>query len=79
MSAHLGHAQSLLNSRPSRRQAGWPALIRRMFQIVESRQDLQELDERMLRDVGITRQEALAEANRAPWDLTPYRKPRGPF
>ena len=28
-------------------------------------------DDRMLKDIGLTRSEALEEAGRAPWDVTP--------
>ncbi len=34
-----------------------------------SRHDLASLDDRMLRDIGVSRLEALAEAGRWPWDL----------
>ncbi|MBN8905917.1 MAG: DUF1127 domain-containing protein [Rhodospirillales bacterium] len=45
---------------------------------VASRRDLVELDERSLADVGLTRDAALLEARRAPWDLEPphRRRPR---
>lgn len=33
-----------------------------------SRHSLRQLDDRLLRDIGLTRAEALSEADRAPWD-----------
>lgn len=44
-----------------------------MLRAVATRRDLLELEDRMLRDIGIGRAEALAEARRAPWDLGPAR------
>jgi uncharacterized protein YjiS (DUF1127 family) len=35
------------------------------------RRSLAELDDAMLRDIGVTRAEALAEARRSPWDVPP--------
>ncbi len=58
---------------PAARQAGWLAWLRRVLRAIESRRHLAEMDERMLADIGISRAEALREASRAPWDLTPRR------
>lgn len=44
-----------------------------MLRAVATRRQLARLDDRMLKDIGITRAEALAEAGRAPWDLGPRR------
>jgi uncharacterized protein YjiS (DUF1127 family) len=41
---------------------------------VVTRRDLALLDERALNDIGVTHAEALAESQRAPWDLEPRRK-----
>ena len=35
---------------------------------------LHYLDDRMLKDIGLSRADALAEAARAPWDLGPPRR-----
>jgi uncharacterized protein YjiS (DUF1127 family) len=43
----------------------------RMLRAMRTRDELAALDERMLKDIGLSRAEALAEARRAPWDLTP--------
>ena len=55
----------------------WPHLAlprlphpRSMFRAIATRRQLAEMDDRMLRDIGISRVDALAEAERAPWDLT---------
>ena len=45
---------------------GWLALTMRA---VTTRRQLAEMDDRMLKDIGITRSEALIESERAPWDL----------
>lgn len=46
------------------------------FRTVASRRDLVDLDERSLDDIGLTRELALAEARRAPWDLAPSQPHR---
>jgi uncharacterized protein YjiS (DUF1127 family) len=42
-----------------------------MFRALQTRRQLAEMDDRMLRDIGISRVDALQEADRLPWDLTP--------
>lgn len=80
MSAHLGHASSLPSAQSSAPGAmGWSAFFRRVTTVLETRLQLQELDERMLRDIGMTRHEALLEAARAPWDIGPDGKPQRRF
>ncbi len=54
---------------------GWLALTMRA---VETRRYLAQMDDRMLKDIGITRADALQEAGRAPWDLSP-RHPNKPW
>ncbi|UFN49029.1 DUF1127 domain-containing protein [Roseomonas sp. OT10] len=51
------------------RAMGWMHAVFRVFQAIESRRLLAEMDDRMLSDIGISRSEADHEANRAPWDL----------
>jgi hypothetical protein len=75
MSAHLGHASSLRSAPVASRVLGWSALLRRIFTVVGTRMQLQELDDRMLRDIGLSRIAAEREANRAPWDIAPDGKP----
>ena len=36
-----------------------------------SRQSLATLDDHMLRDIGLTREQAQSEADRAAWDVSP--------
>ena len=56
------------------RGAAWIGWLRRVMQAIESRGHLVEMDRRMLSDIGISRTEALEEAARAPWDVTPRRR-----
>lgn len=64
-------------ARPAARQSGlgvrggWLPWLAAMFRAIESRRRLAEMDARMLRDIGVTPAEALEEAERAPWDLSP--------
>jgi len=53
---------------------GFFVTLRAILQAAASRRELAQMDERMLRDIGVGRSEALAEAERAPWDLTPRRR-----
>ncbi|MDP3414649.1 DUF1127 domain-containing protein [Falsiroseomonas sp.] len=55
---------------------GWLALTLRT---IATRRYLAEMDDRMLKDIGISRGEALTEAARAPWDVGPRGNihPRG--
>jgi uncharacterized protein YjiS (DUF1127 family) len=39
-----------------------------MVAVTQSRRALGRLDERLLRDIGLTQHEAEVEASRAPWD-----------
>ncbi|MBP0464346.1 DUF1127 domain-containing protein [Roseomonas sp. PWR1] len=52
----------------------WLDWLRRVLHAVESRRHLAEMDDRMLSDIGISRTDAMREATRAPWDLTPPRR-----
>jgi uncharacterized protein YjiS (DUF1127 family) len=79
MSAHLGHASSLPTARTTLWSHGWSALLRRLVMMVETRMQLQELDDRMLQDIGLNRHDAAREAARAPWDIGPDGKPRPGF
>lgn len=40
--------------------------------LVRSRRALARLDDHLLRDIGLTRQEANIESRRAPWDAPPH-------
>lgn len=59
--------------RPARRPkrlllAAWRRFVR-MLRVMEERRLLAQLDERALRDIGLTRGRARFEAGRPPWDL----------
>ncbi|MDI3307538.1 MAG: DUF1127 domain-containing protein [Acetobacteraceae bacterium] len=59
-----------LGFRPGR----WRLSLRAMLRAARTRRELAEAEDRILRDIGISRAEALAEAMRAPWDLGPPRR-----
>lgn len=44
-----------------------------MFDAWRTRRLLAELDPRLLKDVGLSRGEAIVEAERAPWDFGPRK------
>ncbi len=44
------------------------------FRAATTRRELAGMDDRMLRDIGITRFDALREAARKPWDQTPSQR-----
>ncbi|MBL6456994.1 DUF1127 domain-containing protein [Belnapia sp. T6] len=56
----------------------WPSRpvlpgLRAMLRAAITRRQLAEMDERMLSDIGISRVDALREADRLPWDIGPPR------
>lgn len=58
-------------------RGGWLPWLTAVLSALESRRRLAEMDERMLRDIGVSFGEAQVEAARAPWDLeAPARHPR---
>lgn len=55
----------------------WLEFLTRWIAAMETRRRLAAMDDRMLSDIGISRAEALREAERRPWDLAPPpREPR---
>lgn len=66
-------ASRAIRAEASRRE-GFSGWLRRLQQAAESRRQLAQMDARMLADIGISRAEALEEAARAPWDLSPRRR-----
>ena len=44
--------------------------FRAMLRAAITRRQLAHMDDRMLKDIGISRLDALCEADRLPWDLT---------
>jgi uncharacterized protein YjiS (DUF1127 family) len=61
------------------RVRGLVRLLSRIGQAIETRRQLAEMDDRMLSDIGISRADALAEYERASWDLGPPRRPGRPL
>ncbi len=57
--------------------AGWLAWLAEAMRAVSTRRRLAQMDDRMLKDIGLTRSEALEEADRAPWDIAPTGSLRG--
>jgi uncharacterized protein YjiS (DUF1127 family) len=51
--------------------AGWLAFVATMLRTAITRRHLAQMDDRMLKDIGLTRSEALEEARRKPWDIGP--------
>jgi len=48
-----------------------PPGLRARWRDIQPRRQLAGMDDRMLHDIGISRLDALHEAERLPWDLTP--------
>jgi uncharacterized protein YjiS (DUF1127 family) len=67
---HLGDLRHPGLPRLSARLASLAA----MLEAARTRRCLARLDDRMLQDIGLSRTDALAEAERAPWDLGPPRR-----
>lgn len=51
----------------------WRTYVRHWVSVQRERAELAALDDRRLRDVGLDRSIARAEARRLPWDLPPRR------
>ena len=51
-----------------------PATLLGLVAMARSRQSLARLDDHLLRDIGLTRDQARAEAKRAPWDAPSHWK-----
>ena len=62
----LHHAGSAIRRLPSR--------LLRFAALSRSRRGLLMLDDHLLRDIGLTRSEAMAEAQRAAWDAPSHWK-----
>ncbi|MBW8269429.1 DUF1127 domain-containing protein [Caldovatus sp. SYSU G05006] len=54
----------------------WRGFLVRMLRAIESRRQLAAMDDRMLSDIGLSRADALHEADRRSWDLAPRRRDR---
>ncbi|SFL17107.1 DUF1127 domain-containing protein [Falsiroseomonas stagni] len=49
----------------------WLDWLGQALRAVTTRRYLAEMDDHMLKDIGLTRMDAAQEANRAPWDFGP--------
>jgi uncharacterized protein YjiS (DUF1127 family) len=71
MSGHVLH-RSMVRRRPAATPAAvWLAWMAEAMRTVGTRRALAQMDDRMLKDIGLSRAEALEEADRKPWDLGP--------
>lgn len=50
------------------KRGGWLVWLTRCLRAIETRRHLTEMDDRMLKDIGITRDQARKESRRSPWD-----------
>lgn len=76
MSAFVNTPGALRRSAPpaSRKAAEsrtWLDWLAQALRVVTTRRYLTEMDDRMLKDIGVSRMDAVEEANRAPWDFSP--------
>jgi uncharacterized protein YjiS (DUF1127 family) len=55
------------------RETLW-TVLRRLWITVTTRNQLAELDERMLHDLGLSKADVSREIARAPWDTAPVRR-----
>jgi uncharacterized protein YjiS (DUF1127 family) len=60
-------AALMSSCRPARRGFGWRALLQRWQRHLRQRRQLLSLTERELRDIGLTRCEAVREATKPFW------------
>ena len=51
------------------RHAGIAARLAKAWRIISTRRYLREMDDRMLKDIGISRSQANFEATRSVWDV----------
>jgi len=64
-------SRSVVRQADRRSSAGLIAWLGEVMRAIETRRRLAQMDDRMLKDIGISRTEALEEAKRAPWDFAP--------
>jgi uncharacterized protein YjiS (DUF1127 family) len=66
-------AAALTQMRDARQADGWTSWLARALRAIETRRQLAAMDDRMLADIGISRTDALREADRRPWDFSESR------
>jgi uncharacterized protein YjiS (DUF1127 family) len=71
MSAHVLHSSIARRRHAASPVAVWLLWLAEAMRTVSTRRSLAQMDDRMLKDIGLTRAEALQEAERKPWDLGP--------
>lgn len=82
MSALLSHPATHATHAPGGtadrvvRVSAWTAWMQVVLRTVTTRRQLAQMDDRMLRDIGLSRSDALREADRAPWDIDPLTQRR---
>ncbi|RBW45350.1 hypothetical protein DS901_03780 [Loktanella sp. D2R18] len=64
----MSHALNHTATCHPRQRVSLLAHIITAFGVARQRHQLRNLDDRLLRDVGITRAQAMQEASKAPWD-----------
>ena len=72
MSRHAQICDTLPRSRSGASQFSWTSLwfrVERILEVRRQRRALMALDDRMLKDIGLSRTDAWREANRSPLDL----------
>lgn len=54
---------------PQQHGGTWLDWLAITLRVITTRRQLARMDDRMLKDIGLTRSEALRESERAPWDI----------
>ncbi len=71
MSGYVLHRPLLRRRAAASPAAVWLAWLAEAMRTVSTRRSLAQMDDRMLKDIGLTRADAQEEASRKPWDLGP--------
>jgi len=69
MSACTSPSAAMSRAAPERPRGVWSAWLKQMARTVATRGHLAEMDDRMLRDVGLDSLDARREMMRKPWDI----------
>ncbi len=71
---HVATGRRTRGARPDGVVLTWASWMREALRTIGTRRHLAQMDDRMLKDIGVTRAEALNEAERAPWDIGPHNR-----